>query len=110
MAWRFKASKYKNAAPIVPKFEQHIRDLVSGKELFSKDFFLVSSKLSTISNPDLFWRQADKHVTCFHLHLDFRVKCRLRRVTLLAELVGGRGFAQLDEARKKEIIASCSDM
>ena len=29
MAWRFKASKYKNAAPIVPKFEQHIRDLVS---------------------------------------------------------------------------------
>lgn len=31
MAWRFKASKYKNAAPIVPKFEQHIRDLVSNK-------------------------------------------------------------------------------
>eukprot|EP00095_Tigriopus_kingsejongensis_P005020 maker-scaffold139_size317827-snap-gene-2.28 protein:Tk05020 transcript:maker-scaffold139_size317827-snap-gene-2.28-mRNA-1 annotation:"coronin-7 isoform x3" len=30
MAWRFKASKYKNAAPIVPKFENTIRDLSIG--------------------------------------------------------------------------------
>ncbi|XP_053678397.1 coronin-7 [Anopheles nili] len=30
MAWRFKASKYKNAAPIVPKPEACIRDLVVG--------------------------------------------------------------------------------
>lgn len=30
MAWRFKASKYKNAAPIVPKFENSIRDLNIG--------------------------------------------------------------------------------
>ncbi|XP_063703312.1 coronin-7 isoform X3 [Culicoides brevitarsis] len=30
MAWRFKASKYKNAAPIVPKPEQCIRDIVVG--------------------------------------------------------------------------------
>ncbi len=30
MAWRFKASKYKNAAPVVPKFEAHIRDLAIG--------------------------------------------------------------------------------
>ncbi|XP_055843173.1 coronin-7 isoform X5 [Episyrphus balteatus] len=30
MAWRFKASKYKNAAPIVPKPEACIRDIVVG--------------------------------------------------------------------------------
>lgn len=30
MAWRFKASKYKNAAPIVPKPEQCVRDIVVG--------------------------------------------------------------------------------
>jgi coronin-7 len=30
MAWRFKASKYKNAAPIVPKPEQCIRDICVG--------------------------------------------------------------------------------
>jgi len=30
MSWRFKASKYKNAAPIEPKKEFHIRDLAIG--------------------------------------------------------------------------------
>jgi len=30
MAWRFKASKYKNAAPIEPKLDLHIRDLSIG--------------------------------------------------------------------------------
>ncbi|XP_055684554.1 coronin-7 isoform X2 [Lutzomyia longipalpis] len=30
MAWRFKASKYKNAAPIVPKPEATIRDIIVG--------------------------------------------------------------------------------
>jgi coronin-7 len=30
MAWRFKASKYKNAAPIVPKPEACIRDICVG--------------------------------------------------------------------------------
>lgn len=30
MAWRFKASKYKNAAPIVPKPESCIRDISVG--------------------------------------------------------------------------------
>lgn len=30
MAWRFKASKYKNAAPIVPKLETCIRDICVG--------------------------------------------------------------------------------
>lgn len=30
MAWRFKASKYKNAAPIVPKPENCIRDITVG--------------------------------------------------------------------------------
>lgn len=30
MAWRFKASKYKNAAPIVPKPEACIRDIFVG--------------------------------------------------------------------------------
>lgn len=30
MAWRFKASKYKNAAPIVPKPEACIRDISVG--------------------------------------------------------------------------------
>lgn len=30
MAWRFKASKYKNAAPIVPKPEMCVRDICVG--------------------------------------------------------------------------------
>ena len=30
MAWRFKASKYKNAAPLEPKLDLHIRDLAIG--------------------------------------------------------------------------------
>lgn len=30
MAWRFKASKYKNAAPVVPKPEACIRDICVG--------------------------------------------------------------------------------
>ena len=30
MAWRFKASKYKNAAPLEPKLDSHIRDLAIG--------------------------------------------------------------------------------
>jgi coronin-7 len=30
MAWRFKASKYKNATPIVPKPEACIRDICVG--------------------------------------------------------------------------------
>lgn len=30
MAWRFKASKYKNAAPVVPKPETYIRDICVG--------------------------------------------------------------------------------
>lgn len=30
MAWRFKASKYKNAAPIVPKPETCVRDICVG--------------------------------------------------------------------------------
>lgn len=30
MAWRFKASKYKNATPIVPKPESCIRDIFVG--------------------------------------------------------------------------------
>lgn len=30
MAWRFKASKYKNAAPIVPKPEACVRDICVG--------------------------------------------------------------------------------
>ncbi|XP_044747703.1 coronin-7 isoform X1 [Coccinella septempunctata] len=30
MAWRFKASKYKNAAPIVPKSENYVRDICVG--------------------------------------------------------------------------------
>lgn len=30
MAWRFKASKYKNAAPIVPKPEMCVRDIIVG--------------------------------------------------------------------------------
>lgn len=30
MAWRFKPSKYKNAAPVVPKREQWIRDVDVG--------------------------------------------------------------------------------
>ena len=29
MAWRFKASKYKNAAPLEPKLDLHIRYLFS---------------------------------------------------------------------------------
>lgn len=30
MAWRFKASKYKNAAPVVPKPETYVRDICIG--------------------------------------------------------------------------------
>ena len=30
MAWRFKASKYKNAAPLDPKLDSHIRNLSIG--------------------------------------------------------------------------------
>ncbi|CAH1716526.1 unnamed protein product [Chironomus riparius] len=30
MAWRFKASKYKNSVPIVPKIEECVRDIVVG--------------------------------------------------------------------------------
>ena len=29
MAWRFKASKYKNAAPLEPKLDLHIRSVFS---------------------------------------------------------------------------------
>ncbi len=31
MAWRFKASKYKNAVPVEPKLDKQIRDLSIGK-------------------------------------------------------------------------------
>uniref|UniRef100_A0A0K2SZ79 Coronin n=1 Tax=Lepeophtheirus salmonis TaxID=72036 RepID=A0A0K2SZ79_LEPSM len=43
MAWRFKASKYKNAAPIVPKFEQHIRDLSIGSYRSHGNFIAASA-------------------------------------------------------------------
>lgn len=42
MAWRFKASKYKNAAPIVPKFENLIRDLSVGSFRSHGNFIAAS--------------------------------------------------------------------
>lgn len=43
MAWRFKASKYKNAAPISPKFEQIIRDLSIGSYRSHGNFIAASA-------------------------------------------------------------------
>ena len=43
MAWRFKASKYKNAAPIVPKFEAQIRDLSLGSYRSHGNFIAASA-------------------------------------------------------------------
>ena len=31
MAWRFKASKYKNSVPVEPKLDKQIRELSIGK-------------------------------------------------------------------------------
>jgi coronin-7 len=42
MAWRFKASKYKNASPIVPKFENLIRDLSIGSYRSHGNFIAAS--------------------------------------------------------------------
>ena len=43
MAWRFKASKYKNAAPKVPKFEEMIRDLSLGAYMSHGNFISASA-------------------------------------------------------------------
>ena len=43
MAWRFKASKYKNAAPIEPKLDLHIRDLSIGSYHSCGNFIGASS-------------------------------------------------------------------
>ena len=47
MSWRFKASKYKNAAPIEPKKEKQILDLPIGS--YSTGQMVVISKSVKIS-------------------------------------------------------------
>ena len=47
MSWRFKASKYKNAAPIEPKKEKQILDLPIGS--YSTGQVVVISKSVKIS-------------------------------------------------------------
>ena len=43
MAWRFKASKYKNSAPVVPKFQDLIRDLSIGSYRSHGNFIAASA-------------------------------------------------------------------
>ena len=43
MAWRFKASKYKNAAPLEPKLDLHIRDLSIGSYHSCGNFIATSA-------------------------------------------------------------------
>ena len=43
MAWRFKASKYKNAAPIAPKSEQLVKDLHIGSYKSHGNFIAASA-------------------------------------------------------------------
>ena len=43
MAWRFKASKYKNAAPITPKSENCIRDLSIGAYMSHGNYITASA-------------------------------------------------------------------
>jgi len=43
MAWRFKASKYKNSAPIVPNFENLVRDLNIGSYRSHGNFIAASA-------------------------------------------------------------------
>ena len=43
MAWRFKASKYKNAAPLDPKLDSHIRDLSIGSYHSCGNFIAASA-------------------------------------------------------------------
>ena len=43
MAWRFKASKYKNAAPLDPKLDTHIRDLSLGSHHSCGNFISASA-------------------------------------------------------------------
>jgi hypothetical protein len=52
MAWRFKASKYKNSTPIVPKFEHLIRDLSIGS-YHSHGNFIESSAAFMAFNWDV---------------------------------------------------------
>ncbi len=49
MAWRFKASKYKNAAPIVPKFEDLIRDLSIGSYRSHGNFIAASASFMALN-------------------------------------------------------------
>ena len=52
MAWRFKASKFKNSTPIVPKFEHLIRDLSIGS-YHSHGNFIESSAAFMAFNWDV---------------------------------------------------------
>ena len=72
MSWRFKASKYKNAAPIVPVKEFHIRDLPigsysTGQVVISKLFFTILQFLTifkcyiVLCSWELHWSQRSIH-------------------------------------------------
>lgn len=65
MAWRFKASKYKNAAPLVPKPENCIRDIsvgsyqTYGNNITASAMFMAfnvdhAGELDIISNNQIF--------------------------------------------------------
>ena len=43
MAWKFRASKYKNTAPIEPKFDKHIRELAIGSYHSCGNFIAASA-------------------------------------------------------------------
>ncbi len=49
MAWRFKASKYKNAAPVVPKLEQQIRGLSIGDYRGRGNFIAASAAFAAFN-------------------------------------------------------------
>jgi len=93
MAWRFKASKYKNAAPIEPKLDLHIRDLSIGSYHSCGNFIAASSAYIAFN-----WDTLGSSLAVLPLNFAGRPdKTSIPRIDAHSQLVTDFAFSPFDD-------------
>jgi len=93
MAWRFKASKYKNAAPIEPKLDLHIRDLSIGSYHSCGNFIGASAAFIAFN-----WDTLGSSLAILPLNTSGRPdKSSIPRIDAHSQLVTDFAFSTFDD-------------
>ena len=93
MAWRFKASKYKNAAPLEPKLDTHIRDLAIGSYHSCGNFIAASGAFVAFN-----WDMLGSSLALLPLNTSGRPdKAAIPRIDAHSQLVTDFMFSPFDD-------------